>query len=493
MADEEKVNILLVDDQPAKLIAYEVILKDLNENLIKASSGRAALEQLLKTDIGVVLLDVSMPDLDGFELVSMIREHPRYEKTAIIFVSAIHLSQIDAIRGYEKGAVDYVPVPVVPEVLRAKVRVFADLYRKTRQLERLNSELEERVAARTAELTAALDRQAILAREVDHRAKNALAVVQSIVRLTRANDVPSYVAAVEGRMRALSRAHDLLSHSRWEGANLARLIEEELEPYRTRDQDRVDVHGPAIMLQPIVAQTLALALHELATNAAKYGALSLREGRLRIEWDVQPSSLSILWSESGGPQVKSPSNRGFGTKLIDISISSQLDGSVDFDWSESGLTCRLVIPREEPARKALQSEKDVVVDGRAAPAVPRPRLQSRILIVEDEALVAMMMEDFVQELGFSVCGPFSTLSTAASAARADDFEGAVLDVNLGGELVYPVADLLTERGVPFIFVTGYGTDLVDRRFADVPVLQKPVQVNELEGAFQLRGLQGKRA
>ena len=220
MPDVEKVNILLVDDQPAKLIAYEVILKELNENLIKANSGQAALEQLLKTDIGVVLVDVSMPDLDGFQLVSMIREHPRYEKTAIIFVSAIHLSEIDTLRGYEKGAVDYVPVPVIPEVLRAKVRVFADLYRKTRQLERLNSELEERVAERTAELTAALDRQAILAREVDHRAKNALAVVQSIVRLTRADDVPSYVAAVEGRMRALSRAHDLLSHSRWEGANL---------------------------------------------------------------------------------------------------------------------------------------------------------------------------------------------------------------------------------------------------------------------------------
>ena len=138
MSDSEKVNILLVDDQPAKLIAYEVILKELSENLIKASSGRAALEQLLKTDIGVVLVDVSMPDLDGFQLVSMIREHPRYEKTAIIFVSAIHLSEIDTLRGYEKGAVDYVPVPVIPEVLRAKVRVFADLYRKTRQLERLN-------------------------------------------------------------------------------------------------------------------------------------------------------------------------------------------------------------------------------------------------------------------------------------------------------------------------------------------------------------------
>src|SRR6266545_6254213 len=154
MTEHEKVNILLVDDQPAKLLSYEVILRDLGENLIKASSGREALEYLLKSEIAVILVDVCMPDLDGFQLAAMIREHPRFQKTAIIFISAIHLSDMDRLRGYEMGAVDYVPVPVVPEVLRAKVKVFAELYRKTRQLEWLNAELEQRVAARTAELEA---------------------------------------------------------------------------------------------------------------------------------------------------------------------------------------------------------------------------------------------------------------------------------------------------------------------------------------------------
>ena len=148
------------------------------------------------------------------------------------------------------------------------------------------------MSERTVELTAALDRQAILAREVDHRAKNALAVVQSILHLTRADDVPGYVAAVEGRIRALSRAHDLLSHSRWEGASLGRLIDEELEPYRTRDADRIVTTGPPVVLQPFVAQTLALALHELATNAAKYGALSHPAGRVSVEWELSPASLS---------------------------------------------------------------------------------------------------------------------------------------------------------------------------------------------------------
>src|SRR5438045_6814 len=148
----DKVNILLVDDQPAKLLSYEVILRDLEENLIKTSSAREALEQLLRRDIAIVLIDVCMPELDGFQLAAMIREHPRFERTAIIFISAIHLTDVDRLRGYEMGAVDYVPVPVVPEVLRAKVKVLAELYRKTRELEHLNAELEHRVKQRTEEL-----------------------------------------------------------------------------------------------------------------------------------------------------------------------------------------------------------------------------------------------------------------------------------------------------------------------------------------------------
>ncbi len=196
MAELKKVNILLVDDQPAKLLSYEVILQELGENLIKVTSGRAALDQLLRTDVGLVLMDVSMPDLDGFQLAAMIRGHPRFKETAIIFVSAVHLSEADTIRGYEMGAVDYVPVPVIPEILRAKVKIFVDLYRKTHELEVLNNELEKRVAERTSELKASTERQTILAREVDHRAKNALAVVQAIVRMTQAGDTDSYIAAV---------------------------------------------------------------------------------------------------------------------------------------------------------------------------------------------------------------------------------------------------------------------------------------------------------
>ena len=148
----DKVNILLVDDQQAKLLSHEAILAGIGENLIKASSARQAFEVLLRSEVALILIDVCMPDLDGFELAAMIREHPRFQTTAIIFVSAVMMTKPDQLRGYQLGGVDYVPVPVVPELLRAKVKVFVDLYRKTRQLERFNAELEQRVAERTAEL-----------------------------------------------------------------------------------------------------------------------------------------------------------------------------------------------------------------------------------------------------------------------------------------------------------------------------------------------------
>jgi PAS domain S-box-containing protein len=179
MTTTEPVNILMVDDQPAKLLTYEAILSDLGEHLIKATSGREALEHLLKTDIAIVLMDVSMPEIDGFELAEIIRQHPRYQKTAIIFISAVRLTELDRLKGYESGAVDYIPVPVIPEILRAKVSVFADLYRKTRQLEALNHDLEQRVEERTAELQA----NAMRLRESEERIKVILQNTSAVIYL----------------------------------------------------------------------------------------------------------------------------------------------------------------------------------------------------------------------------------------------------------------------------------------------------------------------
>src|SRR5579864_8578129 len=138
---DEKMNILLVDDQPGKLLSYEAMLSELGENLLKARSGMEALEYLLKNEISLILMDVSMPGMDGFETAQMIHQHPRFQNTPIIFVSGIHVSELDRLKGYEYGAVDYVPVPVIPKLLRAKVKVFAELHRKTRQLEFLNARM----------------------------------------------------------------------------------------------------------------------------------------------------------------------------------------------------------------------------------------------------------------------------------------------------------------------------------------------------------------
>jgi len=609
---DDTIKLLLVDDQPAKLLSYEVILRDLDCELYKAASAKEALDLLLRHEFAVVLIDVYMPELDGFELAAMIREHPRFEKIAIIFISAVLLDDSDRVRGYDMGAVDYVPVPVIPEVLRAKVRVFADLYRKTRQLEQLNQELERRVADRTAELAAsntrlleseqrrslalaagqmgswdwdvvtgecvwdegqygifgqdpagfrptfdeirrfihpedlerikgmmgeigasptfqlearilrptgevrtcicagamtrdgagkvtrisgvsiditerkkAEERQLLLAREVDHRARNALAVVQAIMRLTRAATPASYVAAVEGRIRALSQAHTLLSQSRWEGADIARLVDEELAPYRTGG-GRISISGASVLLPPDRAQTLALALHELATNSAKYGALSAPDGRLEVEWQSDGPLVKLHWRESGGPPVRVPTEQGFGTKIINATIKHQMGGDVALDWRAQGLHCTLSIPTggngnvEQPV--AQQPDNLIKLESGS---------RKRVMLVEDEALVGMMMRDMLVDLGYFVVGPFCSLSEAHGALDAQQYDCAILDLNLRGDLVYPIANLLDERGTPYLFVTGYGPESTEARYAHVPVLQKPIARDMLDDAVRARlGLKG---
>jgi two-component sensor histidine kinase len=171
--------------------------------------------------------------------------------------------------------------------------------------------------------------------------------VQSIVRLTRADTIKDYSKAVEGRIAALARVHTILSLSSWEGAELSGLIDEELAPFITKDARRVAAAGPKIRLAPSTAQTLALALHELATNAAKYGALSSLHGRITLTWKLVDDFLELEWKEDAGPQVEIPSSRGFGTRSVIASIETQLGGRAMFDWRPEGLCCQLSVPLKE--------------------------------------------------------------------------------------------------------------------------------------------------
>jgi two-component sensor histidine kinase len=475
--ETEKVNILLVDDQPGKLMSYELILQELGQNLLKASSAKEALELLLKNDVAVILSDVVMPDLNGFELAQMIREHPRFRETAIIFISAINITELDSLKGYELGGVDYVPVPVVPGVLRAKVRVFVDLYIKTRALARMNDQLEQRVAERTAQLEAAIERQELLAREVDHRARNALAVIQSIVALTPPDDSGRFAESIKGRIRAMAVAHNLLSESRWRGADLLNLVNDELAPYA--QEDRIGVTGLPVSIAPTVAQNLALALHELATNAAKYGALSQADGRLAVKWWVEDSKLHLEWAETCAHEVARPQKTGFGSKVIDVSVKSQLGGQVAKEWRETGLQCLLTLPMSHFTIGA--SAQNAAGEERQDIDLARIRNRS-ILVVEDEPLIAMMTSRNLKELDANVVGPFMTARDANNALNMR-LDAALLDVNIGGEFVYELALELAKRGVPIIFVTGYHAGGIDPRFAGAPVLTKPVERDDLAAAL----------
>ena len=195
------------------------------------------------------------------------------------------------------------------------------------------------------------ERVMMLAGEVVHRANNLLAVVQATVRLTEAETVEELKEAIHGRIQALGHAHALLAQSRWSGAELEQLVEDELAPYRCGLAPRARIRGPNLVLDPKAAQSMAMALHELTTNAAKYGALSTPAGEVRIEWRHGPNGrLAFRWAEAGGPAVKPPRRKGFGTSVIVGMIRDQLDGEVRFEWDKAGLVCEVDLPAEKLER-----------------------------------------------------------------------------------------------------------------------------------------------
>jgi two-component sensor histidine kinase len=207
----------------------------------------------------------------------------------------------------------------------------------------------------------AQQRQLNLTREVEHRARNLLAVVQSMLRLTNAPTKEAYISAVQGRINALSRAHILLAESRWEGACLRRLVSEELYHCCDGQERAVEATGPELLLNAAHAQTIALALHELATNAGKHGALSVPQGKLSVAWREDAGWLQLEWVERGGPEAKAPASEGYGMQVTRLSIQ-HLGGDIDFDWRRAALRCTISVPlgeRHNAKPPAIAEERSV--------------------------------------------------------------------------------------------------------------------------------------
>ncbi len=318
------------------------------------------------------------------------------------------------------------------------------------------------------------EKQELLIAELNHRVRNILSLIRGLLSQTRdsARSVDEFIGTLESRVHALARAHDQITADRWSPARLYDLIEVEAGAYLGVRSDRVKLTGPNVLLTPGCFTVLALVIHEMLTNAAKYGALS-DNGTVAITWRIDgDGSLLIDWTESGGPSVVAPTRRGFGSTVIERSIPYDLGGHAEIYYRVAGIEAHFCIP----SRHVVSVLPDAVERERTKPAVaatPGLLKGRNVLLVEDNMIIAMDGEDALRDLGAEVL-------TAASVGRAreaidiSDVDLAVLDFNLGHETSLPVADMLAERGIPFLFATGYGDGLeLPDRYDGVTLLKKP--------------------
>jgi PAS domain S-box-containing protein len=324
----------------------------------------------------------------------------------------------------------------------------------------------------------------LLLAELSHRVKNTLATVISIAHLSffKAASPEQAQRAFDQRIRALAQTHARLADANWSGVSFGAIVHDDAAPYHGAN---VRIEGPDIVLSPKLAVSLGMALHELATNAAKYGALTRKSGMVAVSWELDRSDgqVRLHWIESGGPSVTEPAHTGFGRLLLERALASDLNGEVKLDFAKDGLHCLISFPLDShsaaqthaagPRRDAGAQTHSPPHDQHSASAHTEGR-QARVLIVEDEALLAMELEEFLDRGGYAIVGPFGNVGRAIEATHREMIDVALLDMNLNGEMVYPLADELSRRGIPFIFVTGYGALHVPERFRGVPRVPKPI-------------------
>ena len=531
----DPVNILMVDDQPGKLLSYEAMLSELGENLIKAHSAREAMAALLQHEVAVILLDVSMPEIDGFELAGLVRDHPRSQRTPIIFVSAIHLSDLDKLKGYEAGAVDYVSVPVIPGILRAKVRAFIDLHRKTAELRHLNEELEARVKARTAELEQSLARlresEATLREQGDalieaarrkdeflallgHELRNPLAPIRHAVdlmrRLPQVERLDDISSVIERQVLHLTRlVDDLLDASRVSRGKivlsrrvleLSQLLREAVDSVRAIDRGR-HVFGLSFADKPVYVDgdpvRLTQAFINVLGNAIKFTG---EGGWVNVSACITDGQVEIVIADTGQGieaadlehvfdmfyQATSASGRDKGGLGLGLTLVRQLvelhDGTVSASSPGPERGSRFVI--HLPIVDAAAADASDTDPAQTAPTGAPPRHLQRILIVDDNRDAAQALGELLGMEGAEVSIAFDG---GEAIRRVGEFRPHVvlLDIGLPDLDGYQVATAL--RADPdcrslIIAMTGWGQLEDKRRTAQAGFdghLVKPVSINKI--------------
>jgi two-component sensor histidine kinase/CheY-like chemotaxis protein len=325
--------------------------------------------------------------------------------------------------------------------------------------------------------------------ELDHRVKNTIANIQALVMQTsrNADSLTGFVKGLEGRIQAMAKAHSLLSQSRWEGVSIDKLLREELGPYADGDA-AVTLDGADILLTPKLALSLSLAIHELATNAAKYGAFTVPGGQLAVSWRRPgDGGVELPWAETGGPLVEQPKRRGFGSTLIEQALAMETGGRAIVHYMRTGIVCDVFLPTSSVTSSGANAGNvtEARVDIRPTAADATPPEVFRILVVEDSFLLVIAIKAIIDDLGWVVVGPATRRSEALALARSELLDAALLDVNLDGEMSWDVAAVLRMRGIPFVFGTGYeASSVLPDDLAGSTVLAKPYRSKDLENRLR---------
>jgi light-regulated signal transduction histidine kinase (bacteriophytochrome)/CheY-like chemotaxis protein len=323
------------------------------------------------------------------------------------------------------------------------------------------------------------ERQELLIAELNHRVRNILSLIRGLISQgrERATTLEEFASVTGGRVQALARAHDQITIDNWGPASLRTLFTAETGAYLNNKADRVVLEGPDVLLEPRAFSTLALVTHELLTNSAKYGALADSVGRVNVRWGIgENGQLRIRWQEEGGPPVRAPTRRGFGSTVIERSIPFDLNGEASVQFALAGVKAEFTIP----ASFVKVPREPLPVPTRQAPGAHGVRLAGRAMVVEDNMIIALDAESTLEAMG---ADGVEVVPSVAEALRVIDKarpDFAILDVNLGSESSFPIADRLMALGVPIVFATGYGKNVeFPERFADVPVVSKPYNEDSL--------------